>query len=75
MTQREFVEYVACQAKAIGSVNSASRIWGMSQAYLNAVVNHTRKPGPKVLRALGYEVVVDYRKKRTAAGGPDGDNV
>ena len=75
MTKIEFIEHVAAESAKIGSAKKAAKAWGMSQQYLCAILTGGRTPGPKVLRALGYEVVVDYRKKRTAAGCPDGDNV
>ena len=77
MTQSEFVDYVREKAKQrpLGSVNKAAKAWGLSQSYLSAIVNRKRTPGPKILRALGYEVVADYRKKCMADGGSNGNNV
>lgn len=57
MTQTEFVDYVARQVQREGSVNKAAGVWGLSTQYLCDVLMHRRMPGPKVVEAVGYEVV------------------
>lgn len=72
MTQAEFVDYIArqVQRETKGSVNKAAGLWGLSTQYLRDVLMHRREPGPKVVEALGYEVVTTkvYRLKKQAKG-------
>jgi transcriptional regulator with XRE-family HTH domain len=41
--------------------------FGFSAQYLGDVLNGRRDPGDKILNAIGYERVVTYRPKKTAA--------
>lgn len=53
-----------------GSQTAFARQHGISLAYVNDVLQGRREPGDKILRALGMERSVTYRKKpRTQSGG------
>lgn len=45
----------------IGGSNATARALGVSTTYLSDVMCGRRKPGPKILKALGLERVVIYR--------------
>jgi len=36
---------------------------GVSTSHLNDVLRGRRKPGPKIIRALGFKKVVSYEKR------------
>lgn len=44
-----------------GGSNATARALGVSTTYLSDVMCGRRKPGPKILKALGLERVVVYR--------------
>ncbi len=60
ITQAEFVALLREQAKPNASAY-AQRI-GIHQSYLSDVLNGRRDPGKSILKALGYERVVLYRR-------------
>lgn len=66
MTQAEMVAYIARQVQRLGSLRAAARQWGVSKQYIADVLHGRRGPGPKLVQALGYEVVVTtvYRKRK-----------
>lgn len=68
MTEQDVIRLLvqAC-AKAGGQAPWAKQA-GVSQAYINDVVNGRRLPGPSVLNALGLERVVTYRRKERKDG-------
>lgn len=68
MTQTEFVAYLARQVKREGSLNKAASMWGISVQYLSDVLKYRRTPGPKMVEAVGYTVVVTrvYKRKNGA---------
>lgn len=37
---------------------------GLSPSYINEIIKGTREPGDKVLKVLGLERVVTYRRKK-----------
>lgn len=43
-----------------GSENAWAKAHGVSQAYVNDVINGRRELGGRILRALGFEKVVCY---------------
>jgi hypothetical protein len=47
-----------------GSQMLAASQLGISQTYLNHVLTRKRKPGPKILKALGLKAVVTYKPRR-----------
>lgn len=63
MTEMEFIEHLATKVKEFDSVRQAAQSWGITDAYLGYILHGQRTPGPKVLEALGWEVVKEYRKK------------
>ena len=43
--------------------------WGISQQQLSDVLKRRRMPGPKILKMLGFEPVIMYKKTyKTGAG-------
>ena len=64
MTKAEVIELLQKQIARAGSQNAYAREIGVSQPYLNDVMNGRREPGPAILRALGLEGVLMFEKKK-----------
>ena len=64
MTREEMIGALGSQVRAEGMTGVAARL-KISLPYLWMVLNGRRNPGPKLLSALGLEVVAvtTYRKK------------
>lgn len=61
MTQ---IEVVNALKKAVGaSQNAWAKSNGLVTSYVNDVINGRRGPSPSILKALGLEKVVTYRKR------------
>lgn len=55
----------------LGSQRAAADHLGVSQAHLHDILHDRRKPGPKVLDALGLEQIpVGYRERTREALAP-----
>lgn len=54
-------------AKRLGSQRALAKELGVSEPYLSDVINGRRDPGPKILKALGLERIVDYRTVKKGA--------
>lgn len=63
MSELEMREVIRTAVKSIGSLREAARRWNVSAAHLSDCLNGRRRPGPAVLKHVGYEriVTVDYR--------------
>ena len=48
---------------AAGSRSQFCRAHNLSPAYLSEVLRGTRRPGPKILAAVGWTVATEYRPK------------
>jgi DNA-binding transcriptional regulator YdaS (Cro superfamily) len=47
-----------------GSENAWAKANGVSQAYVNDTIRGRREPGASILRALGLERVIQYRRAK-----------
>ncbi len=54
-------------AKKHGTQQKFAAFLGVSGAYLSDVMQGKREPGESILKPLGYEKVVSYRKRRPDA--------
>lgn len=61
ITHAELIALLREQAQP--SAKAYAQRVGIAQSYLSDVLNGRRDPGKSILRALGYERVVLYRKK------------
>jgi transcriptional regulator with XRE-family HTH domain len=68
MTKDQVIEQLRVAVAILGTDRSGQAVFakrhGMSQQYINDVLNGRRDPGPKVLAALGLERVTTYRRVR-----------
>ena len=64
MDEKQVVVVIIAKMYAIGSLRSAAAKWGVSPAYLSQVVRGNTRPGEAILRAIGYERVTMYRKRK-----------
>lgn len=53
---------IAALAAKLGGQSKAAEKWGVSPQYLCDVLAARRAPGPKLLRAIGFERLIDYRR-------------
>ena len=69
MTREEMIAALGNQVRAEGMTGVAARL-RISLPYLWMVLNGRRNPGPKLLSALGLEMVAvtTYRKKTSKPG-------
>ncbi len=63
MTLSEFVVYLWDQVEQCGEQKKYAARIGVSQAYLNDVLNGSREPGRKILDGAGFERVISYKRK------------
>jgi len=70
LTHDQLVALLRQQAKEAGSQKILAIRWGISQQYLTDVLKGRRMPGPKILKMLGLEPVIMYKKiYRTNSAG------
>lgn len=62
----QVMNIIAAQLKRAGTQKALASDLGISQAYLNDVLQGRREPAGKLLAALGLERVVTYRKTEKA---------
>lgn len=62
MEHTEIVGKLAELVTVLGSQRAAALKLGITQAYLSDLILGKRKPGPRVLKALGIERDVTYRE-------------
>ena len=62
MSPEEFQHYLAHRIQELGSPGRACEAWGVSPMYVRDLLAGNRRPGKKILAALGIEAVktVDY---------------
>lgn len=53
------------ECQRAGSENAWAKANGLSQAYVYDTIRGEREPGPKILRALKLERVVNYRRAQS----------
>lgn len=63
ITREELTEAIKKAAKAAGSQRKLAEQWRVSPSYITDLIHGLRDPGTKILEALGFERVVEYRKK------------
>lgn len=74
LTHDQLVSLLKQQVKDAGSQKQFAFRWGISQQYLTDVLKGRRMPGPKILKMLGYESMVVYKKiYRTGASNAESD--
>jgi transcriptional regulator with XRE-family HTH domain len=64
MTEHDVVALLRRRCEAPESQASFARAAGVSQQYVNDVLKRDKAPGEAILRALGLERVVTYRRVR-----------
>ena len=69
MTEDQFCRRLKALVRGFASQKRAAQCWGISQAYLNDVLQGRRHPGPKLLQALGYVRDIGYRKEKQPKEG------
>lgn len=52
--------------RAVPSGAFFAQVHGLSASYVNEVISGARKPGEKILSALGLEKVITYRRRDRA---------
>lgn len=62
MTKDELIQHLQQMIAQAGSQRELAIRLGVSAAYLGDVLHGKREPGSKLLKALGLERVVVYRK-------------
>ncbi len=62
LTEDELRADIRGRAKKHGRQYHAAAAWNMSVGVLCCVINGHKRPGPDMLRALGYERVYMYRR-------------
>ena len=60
MTEEDLLSLLRDRAYEAGSLTRYARAHGFTVQYLSEVLARTRRPGPKILKALGYKKVVEY---------------
>ena len=64
MVDAEYIRTLVQEAEqAAGGKPALAAKWGISVQYIADVLRGYRDPGKSILKALGYERVVLYRKK------------
>lgn len=61
MTTHDVREIIKDLCAAAGGQHAWAKAMGISQAYVNQVIQGNREPGPAILDAVGLERVVSYR--------------
>ena len=64
MNERAVQKKLATMAQARGSQKVLAETLGVSLPYLNDVIHGRRRPGPKILAALGLQLQRGYEKAR-----------
>jgi hypothetical protein len=62
LTQNQLIRLLKQQAREAGSQKILAIKWGISQQNLSDVIKGRTIPGPKILKMLGYESVVMFKK-------------
>jgi transcriptional regulator with XRE-family HTH domain len=65
VTHAEFLALLADRAKREGSQRKLAAKFGMSVAFLSAVLRGRKQPGPRLLAKMGYESMTVYRAAQT----------
>lgn len=66
LTKSDVLRMLEVRVKDAGTKSEAARRFNVSPAYLGDVMNGNRAPGPKILRALGLELVCVYQRSDRA---------
>jgi len=64
MTRAGVLKELRRRAKAAGSQAKAAKALGVTPAAITQALRGAREPGPALVRALGFERVVVYRRRR-----------
>jgi hypothetical protein len=64
LSEYEVIVRLRAAIQAAGSQIAFAQQHHISQQYISDVLSNRRKPGQKILDALGVEQVVTYREKR-----------
>lgn len=62
MTLDDVLDLLRRECRSAGSQTAWARAHGVTLAYVNDVLVGRRKPGESILRGLGVEKVVSYRR-------------
>lgn len=62
MLKDELIQYLQKMVDEAGSQKDLASRLGVSAAYLGDVIHGKREPGSKLLKALGFERGIVYRK-------------
>ena len=62
MTRDELIELLQRKVQRAGTQAALAKELGITAAYLGDVLNGKRKPGPTLLNALGFCLVITYVK-------------
>jgi len=62
LVEKDFVDMIGSMAEEAGGQRQLALALVVSPQYLNHVLQGRQSPGPKLLKALGYERVVCYFK-------------
>lgn len=63
MSLDEFIEYLRSQVETEGEILAYANKIGVSNSYVADVLRGRRKPGKKLLDAVGFERIEVYRRK------------
>lgn len=66
MNLKSVIKQLAAECVAAGSIPHWARLNGFSASYVRYVLNGDQLPAEKILGVLGFEKVIDYRKKGNA---------
>lgn len=62
LDHNQLVSLLKQEARNAGSQKILAMKWGVSQQQLSDVIKGRRMPGPKLLKMLGYEAEMMYKK-------------
>lgn len=64
MTEPQFLALIRRECDKAGSQSAWAAAHGITGAYLTDILRGRRAPAAKLLKAMGYERIVSYRKVR-----------
>lgn len=62
LTIEQFRRRLERHVKRAHGIRPAARLLGLTPQYLHSLIHYGRRPGPKCLNAVGYELVIAYRR-------------
>lgn len=57
MTEKQVVALIRKEVERAGTIRAAALSWGVTPAYVSFILSGDRKPGEKILKAMGLRRV------------------